>query len=195
MSLSAKTLATLLVVIIALAVMIIVQQEQGRKKRDDKVYQIKTEVLLPATTPVPAPQETSCWVRYDVPLEDELQQYIGQVCRDYGVPTEIVLAVIDAESDHDAGAIGDGGRSYGLMQIMASEHTARCVRLNCYNLLDERQNVLAGVDFLAELWADYGDWGQALRFYHGEAIDEPSAYADAVLARAEILAEGAVIIG
>jgi len=178
----------LLVIIAALAVAIIFQQNMPREDR--AVHQIRTERLSPDVTSVPAP---TAWVRYPVPLEDELQRYIGQVCQDYGVPAELVLAVIDSESDFQAGEIGDSGASYGLMQVMASEHTERCVRLNCYNLLDPRQNIRAGVDFLAALFATYGNWEQALSFYHGESGELPSVYADTVLARAEVLAESAVV--
>ena len=133
------------------------------------------------------------WVRYPVPLEDDLQRYIGEICSRYHVPTEMVMALMDPESGYDAGAIGDSGQSFGLMQVWATEHTGRCIELECYNLLNPYQNVLVGVDFLAELWDSYGNWEQALSFYHGEGGDLPSAYADDILAKAEILAEGASI--
>ena len=149
-------------------------------------------VIMTAVTPPTEPREV--WVRYDVPLDEELQKYIGQVCREYGVPTEIVMAIIDMESDFQADRIGDGGRSYGLMQIYASQHTERCAELGAVNLLDPRQNVRTGVDFLAELisWGHGIDW--ALSYYNGGSGELPWPYADRVLARAEILAESAVIM-
>ena len=180
----------LLILIAVLAVAILIQQNRPREQEDRTVYQIKTEILLPDVTPVPAP---TAWVRYPVPLEDSLQRYIWEVCKEYGVPAELVLAIMEPESGYDPSAIGDSGQSYGLMQMWASEHTDRCIRLNCYNLLDERQSVLAGVDFLAELWASYGNWEQALSFYHGEGGETPCDYANDILAKAEILEESASI--
>ena len=179
---------TLLVIIAVLAVLIILQ-DTGRIALAEEPAE--EPVILTALTPPTDAAEP--WVRYDVPLEDELQQYIGDVCREYGVPTELVMAIIDEESDYTVDKIGDSGQSFGLMQIYASQHTERCAELNCYNLLNERQNILAGVDFLAELisWGHGVDW--ALSFYNGGGGELPWPYADRVLDRAEYLAESAVL--
>ena len=176
----------LLVIIAVLAVLILIQGS-GRMEEEQED---KPPVIMTAVTPPTELREP--WVRYDVPLDDDLQQYIGQVCREYGVPTEIVMAIIDMESDYQADRIGDGGRSYGLMQIYASQHTERCVELGAVNLLDPRQNILAGVDFLAEL-LDIGPMDWALSFYNGGGGELPWPYADAVMDRAEILDESAVL--
>lgn len=138
----------------------------------------------------PAPTVKETWVRYSVPLDDELQKYIERKCREYEVPSSVVIAIIGVESNFDPNAKGDmrNGfyQSFGLMQIWASEHTDRCKRLNAYNLLDPYQNVNVGIDFLAELINYYdGDWKQALTFYNGSEI-----YAERVIAYAECLAEG-----
>lgn len=181
-----------LLILIAVLAVLIILQNRPREQEDRTVYQIKTEILLPDVTPVPAP---TAWVRYPVPLEDDLQRYIGQVCRDYGVPTSVVFAVMEAETGGTfdpelKGDMYDGQyRSFGLMQVMAAEHTDRCVRLNAYNLLDAKQNIRVGVDFLAELLAYYdGDYTAALSFYN---CDSTGDYAELVLSRAEILAESA----
>ena len=179
---------TLLVIIAVLAVLIILQDAGVIAAAEEPAPE---PVVLKAVTPPTVTAEP--WVRYDVPLEDELQQYIGQVCREYGVPTELVMAIIDEESDYTVDKIGDSGQSFGLMQVYASQHTERCAELNCYNLLNERQNILAGVDFLAELisWGHGVDW--ALSFYNGGGGELPWPYADRVLDRAEYLAESAVL--
>ena len=134
------------------------------------------------------------WTRYDVPLEDELQRYIYEVCREYGVDMPLVLAIIERESGYDPDQIGDEGRSYGLMQVMASEHTERCIRLGAVRLLEPRQNILAGVDYLAELFTKDKPIEWVLMAYHGGepyAIGQErdgvrsTAYVSYVLARAE----------
>lgn len=171
--------------------------------REATTYEIREDrILTPAAdptdaepTPPPAPLPET-WTRYDVPLDDDLQRYTADVCKQYDVPTALVLAVMDAESGYDADALGDlydgHYQSFGLMQIWASEHTARCIRLNTYNLLDARQNILTGVDYLAELIS----WGYgveyAVSWYHGDG-GGPSEYARLVLAEAERLEESAMI--
>lgn len=157
---------------------------------DDRMDEIWEErVMTPTYTPVPEPEE---WVRYNVPLDDDLQKYIEKECKEYGVPSPIVMAVIGVESNFDPNCKGDvvDGyyQSFGLMQIYAKEHYERCIRLNACNLLDPYQNVKVGIDFLAELIDYYeGDWDKALSFYNH---DDTGRYAERVQAYAECLAEG-----
>ncbi len=163
----------------------------GRAMDRNEPREIREERLRPIATSVPYPSPAhivESWAKYDVPLDDGLQQYIAEVCREYEVDAAVVFAIMAVESDFDAGYIGDGGASYGLMQIYASQHTERCIRLNCYNLLDPRQNVLCGVDYLAELLgAGHGiEW--ALSWYNGHG-GETCDYAYFVLTEADRLLE------
>lgn len=153
---------------------------------DDRMDEIWEERVMTDVTPVPAPAET--WTRYDVALDDDLQRYIGQICRKYEVSTALVMAVIEIESGCDPNCVGDNGHSYGLMQIYLDCHRDRCIRLNAYNLFDPRQNALVGVDFLAELLS-YGhgeEW--ALSWYNGLGGD-PGEYTYKVMTEAERLLE------
>lgn len=161
---------------------------------DDAMEIYEEQFIQPRTTSVPMPEPTEtpeAWTRYPVPLDDDLQKYILQLCAEYRFPPSVVYAVIENESHFDASIKGDKKdgfyRSFGLMQVMASEHTARCLRLNVYNLLDPYQNVRAGIDYLAELLDYYdGDMGKALSFYNN---DDTGTYAKTVLQRAEQYAE------
>ena len=47
-----------------------------------------------APEPVFPPQPVEVWARYDVPLDDDLQRYIVEMCRAYEVPASVVMAVI-----------------------------------------------------------------------------------------------------
>ena len=87
---------------------------------------------------------------YDVPLSDEIQRYIMNVCRYYEMDPALVLAVIEQESGYDETAVGDGGEAYGLMQVQARWHLARMERLGVTDLLNPYENVAVGVDILAE---------------------------------------------
>ena len=154
----------------------------------ERIMTMATSVPMPTATPAP-----KAWTRYDVPLDDDLQIYIGELCRQYEVPANVVMAMIEVESGFDAELVGDGGNSWGLMQIYATQHTARCVRLGAWNLLDPKANVRVGIDFMAEL-LDTGhgiEW--ALSWYNGWG-GEPCDYAGAVLCIAEQLLESSQLV-
>lgn len=106
---------------------------------------------------------------FDVPLEDKLQDYIFDICDEYGVDPELIVSMIFHESNFDSAVIGenDSGYSYGLMQIMPRWNYDRMERLGCLDLLNPYQNVRVGVDLLAEyIQKGYGiEW--ALMAYNG----------------------------
>ncbi len=106
---------------------------------------------------------------FDVPLEEKLQDYIFDICEEYGVDPELIVSMIFHESNFDSAVIGenDSGYSYGLMQIMPRWNYDRMERLGCLDLLNPYQNVRVGVDLLAEyIQKGYGiEW--ALMAYNG----------------------------
>lgn len=106
---------------------------------------------------------------FDVPLEEELQDYIFDICEEYGVDPELIVSMIFHESNFDSAVIGenDSGYSYGLMQIMPRWNYDRMEKLGCLDLLNPYQNVRVGVDLLAEyIQKGYGiEW--ALMAYNG----------------------------
>ncbi len=106
---------------------------------------------------------------YDVPLDADLQNYIIRLCEQYGIPPELVLAVIEKESGCNAAATGDSGNSHGLMQIQLRHHQERMARLECSDLYDPWQNVTVGIDFLAELLSQYQTAEMALMVYNAGA--------------------------
>lgn len=146
-----------------------------------------------AWTPEPAPEPT-VWVRYPVPLDDDLQQYINGLCAEKNIDPAIIYAVISVESGFQTDKLGDNGESFGLMQIWQNEHTDRCIRLGAWNLLDARSNVRVGIDYLAELigWGNGLDY--ALSWYNGHGGELPWWYVDEVHALAERYAEGAMLV-
>lgn len=126
-------------------------------------------------------------VYYDVPLTRELQAHIFAECEKYGVDPAIVIAMCYRESSYEEGAVGDDGRSFGLMQIQERYHKERMERLGVTDLLDPMQNVTVGIDFLAELLDRYnGDIGKALTAYNrGHYAGTTTQYAANVLETAE----------
>lgn len=137
---------------------------------------------------------------WDVPLEHDLQLFIADLCEEVNIDPELVLAMIEQESQWDAAAVGDNGRSFGLMQVQERWHKDRMNRLGCDDLLNPYENVVVGIDILAEKLAKYDTTGEALTAYNaGDAGAYnlyfskgiyANDYAKKVLARAEELKAG-----
>lgn len=118
---------------------------------------------------------------YDIPLSYELQDHIFNLCEDKDLDPAIIFGMIEKESHFNADAVGDNGRSIGLMQIQDRWHHERMARLGVYDLKDPFQNVAVGIDILSQL-LDRGksiEW--ALMAYNGGA-----GYANRKLAKGEV---------
>lgn len=122
-----------------------------------------TQAEEPAAPEVPKEPERTY---YDVPLTEDLQNIIIDVSETRGVDPALVLAVIEKESGYNPGASGDNGRSQGLMQIWRSAHEKRMEKLGAVNLYDPKDNVLVGIDILAEKLEKYEDAEKALIAYN-----------------------------
>lgn len=146
------------------------------------------------TEPIPTPTESPT-VYFDVPLDEDLQDHIFEVCEDYDIDPAIIIAIIDRESDFRDWLKGDGGESYGLMQVKYKYHADRMYSLGYDDLMDPYANTHTGISYLASL-IDYGygiEW--ALMAYNGgpgyardmHESGTVSAYASGVLEHAEQL--------
>lgn len=107
---------------------------------------------------------------FDVPIDEDLQTYIFELSEDIGIDPAIVIAIIEKESNYDASAVGDHGRSLGLMQIQPRWHTVRMAELGCDDLLDARQNVCVGIDILADLLEEGESIEWVLMAYNGGQV-------------------------
>ena len=88
---------------------------------------------------------------FDVPLDKDLQDHIFTTCEELGVDPALVVSIIKKESNYILDAVGDKGRSLGLMQIQPRWQKERMARFGCDDLLDPYQNITIGVDILREL--------------------------------------------
>lgn len=102
-----------------------------------------------------------------VDLSEDLQKYIFEVAKDYSVSPYLIMAVIERESTYRIEAIGDSGRSFGLMQIQKKEHLDRMERLEVTDLLNPKENILTGTDYLYELFQLREDVYWVLMCYNG----------------------------
>ena len=123
---------------------------------------------------------------YDVPLEEDLQIHIISTCEEKHIDPAIVMAMAYKESTYRTDAVGDGGRSYGLLQVQPRWHYERMQRLGCTDLLDPYQNVTVAVDYLAEQIDRYGDLEKGLTAYNaGSYNGTVTKYARSVIDMAE----------
>ena len=128
----------------------------------------------------------------DIPLDEELQIWVFDYCKDKHINPYLVFAMCERESNYNADAVGDRGNSLGIMQIQPKWHQERMDRLGCTDLLDARQNIIVGIDYLLELTEKNEDIGWVLMAYNGGMAyaykqDKLSEYAEYILTRAEEL--------
>ena len=131
-----------------------------------------TDEVTPIKTPATIHEqdtEVKTHLYYDIPLDENLQDYILEVCHDYGVNHLIVLGMIEKESTFGPNVIGDNGEAFGLMQIQPKWHQERMGRLGVTDILDPYQNVLVGVDYFAEILSYDRGIAWALMAYNGGA--------------------------
>lgn len=139
-----------------------------------KVAQIKkvepTKVKAKATTPV---QKTSATTIkkvtkpkvYDVDLDGELQEYVIAKSEKAGVDPKLVLAVMSVESSY-RNIISDDKQDYGLMQINKVNHKWLAEDHGLDDMMDKKQNIDAGILFLAEHSNKYDELYQILMCYN-----------------------------
>lgn len=144
-------------------------------------------VVLPEIVLViekPAPVEEPAAKYYDVPLDTETQNMLRSACEESGIDMELALAVIWKETDF-RNVMGDGGNSFGYMQIQPRWHADRMERLGVTDLMDPASNFRVGCDFLAELLEDHA-LAYALTYYNsGKA--RVSEYSEIVMGYMEEL--------
>ena len=130
---------------------------------------VSETVVDPAETIVEGYIDHGCveHVRYDIPIDDELQDYIIETSEERGVDPAIIIAMIKRESQFDIDIIGDKGKAFGLMQIHPRWHSDRMEKLGVTDLLDPYQNVTVGIDIMAELLDGGKSVEWALMAYNG----------------------------
>jgi soluble lytic murein transglycosylase-like protein len=157
-----------------------------------------TEDTVETTVATEPPTEGTEPVKtyYEVPLSEELQDYVISLCAERDIDPAIVIAMIWKESRFNASAVGDSGNSLGLMQIQPRWHSGLMEQLGCNDLHDPFQNVTVGIHILASHIGRYdGDIGMALTSYNAGATGAynnyfskgiyASKYAESIMAYAD----------
>lgn len=137
-------------------------------------------VSVPAESSEPETVVESVIPFYDVPLDIETQKEILEMCFEYDLTYELILGIISVESDFRSTVIGDGGESFGLMQIQPKWWSETMNKHEITNLLDPLQNIHCGCAILRELIDRYGTEYRALQAYNTGRPDSNNGYADKV---------------
>ncbi len=117
----------------------------------------------------------------------EYATYVEAAAEQYGVPEEIIYAMIKCESDFDSGAVSAAG-AVGLCQLMPETFLwltddILYDHFEAGMLYDPETNIRYGVCYLARLYDRFGDWELAFAAYNAgparvaEWLADP-AYAD-----------------
>lgn len=132
-------------------------ENQYKSERD-----IETEVFgeVPATDFVPGFYPDPYIYDPEIPLEEDLQIKFQEICREYNVCYELVLAIIEHESRFIPNVVSKSGKCKGLMQINTDYH-------KCPDPFDPVENVKTGVGYLAALFEEHKDLGLVLDLYGG----------------------------
>lgn len=137
---------------------------------------VKPSVVIPEEAVVDIPETVEkneevalrpTMVYPDVPLDEGLQNYIFEICDEREIDPAIVIAMIKKESEYDPTKIGDGGASYGLMQVQPRWHQDRMDILGVTDLLNPYENVTVGIDYFDELLDRNRGVEWALMAYNG----------------------------
>lgn len=107
--------------------------------------------------------ENPVYVYYDIPLSQEMQEYIQILCRHYELDHKLVLAVIWHESNFEENAKSETN-DYGLMQVNAIHMQVQ--DLTEKDLLDPYKNVKTGISLLSDAFQVTTDPEKALMVYH-----------------------------
>ena len=109
--------------------------------------------------------QVSRYIYYNVPLADDLQEYTQDLCNEYGVQYELVLALMSAESGYRTDVISKTS-DYGIMQINKVNHERLTKALGITDFLEPKQNIEAGINMIAEISEKYHTPEEILMVYN-----------------------------
>lgn len=90
---------------------------------------------------------------------------VSQAAKTYGVPEDVILAVIQAESGFKPDAISPTGVK-GIMQVTQNTYEGLGFK---GDRADPTNSINAGAKLLGQLYQQYGNWDDALAHYNGGA--------------------------
>ena len=101
----------------------------------------------------------------DIPLSDELQEYTYQTAQKYNVDYDLILAIMQTESQF-TNTISDNGEDIGLSQINVINAEWLYKEYGLYNLMDEHQNIEACAVILSKLSDKFDSENEVVMAYN-----------------------------
>lgn len=136
---------------------------------------VEEKLVSPAATPTAEKEEnktlqTRIFTVYDVPLEDDFQIWLNELCKEKEIEYSLILAMAEQESGFNEKAVGTAGE-LGMWQIKAmTVEEAEKELGRRLNLFDKYDNAKAAVTLMHKYMNKYGDSIKALMAYNmGEA--------------------------
>ena len=168
-----------------------VMQEQTTTAEQPTTAIVEVEIVEVETQIVAGPTYKLC----DIPLDEELQIWVFDYCKDKHINPYLVFAMCERESNYNADEVGDSGNSLGIMQIQPKWHQWRMDKLGLFDWMDATQNIMIGIDILLDLYSKNEDTAWVLMAYNGGVAyadryyeaGNISEYAEYIMARAEEL--------
>ena len=94
------------------------------------------------------------FVPLDVPMDEDLQEFVFYLSKAYNIDFTLVMAMIQQESGFQADVIS-GSDDYGLMQINKMNHPYLKEQLEITDFLNPYDNIRAGMFILRKLFEKY----------------------------------------
>ena len=166
---------------IVLILLVVVGFVIGRVTKPVEIEQVTiTETIEVPTYEADKLPELSEIFIYDVPLSENLQRYIYEVCADEEVPVALVLAMIEHESGFNPEVIS-ATDDCGLMQINEVNYEWLEEDFRCADMTNPYQNVFCGIKIIGQYLEQYeGDYTKALMTYNMGNYGAKKAWANGV---------------
>lgn len=123
------------------------------------------------------------------PKPESYRAYVEKYAQEFGVPEELVWAVIKTESDFDSSAESNVG-AVGLMQLMPAtfEEITNQRFKDGFDIgmrYDPETNIRYGTYYISYLYGRYGNWSTALAAYNAGLGNVDAWLADPTLGDSE----------
>ena len=105
------------------------------------------------------------FVPLDVPMDEDLQEFVFYLSKAYSIDFTLVMAMIQQESGFQADVIS-GSDDYGLMQINKINHPYITETLGITDFLEPYNNVRSGMFILRNLFDKYENPSKVLMAYN-----------------------------
>lgn len=101
----------------------------------------------------------------EIPLSEEAQTYLYNRCVSEGISFDMMLALIEQESNFQKYCVSDTG-DYGLCQINVASHVEMIEKKKIVNIYDEFANIDCAMTILYNLFEQYKEQSLVLTAYN-----------------------------